>query len=661
MGLVLQSSQDPPPCPKMLPLDRRALFLPTLLSLLFAPSSGFFGWLRQGAAPGRDPVPLTPAPDSRSLSNAPFEMTTGDERFLAEARHLDLSPLDSCHHKVIAQIHSSCTDLSEEELAKLGVSLFNCQASVEGRKTYPCTADMTLAECTADMDPDTWNAYHIVSNRARAVCYSTRQMQFKRRTEHTVNTLVSAAVNQLEAMRLLKDGQEELKELTAESLHKVVSSQHELLLQQEKLQDSQEQMESSIHSNLDQLTQEKALIASGQQQVAQLIEGITKRMENVSSHLDDQDLELQQGHRAILADLTQMQRRAQEVYSKIEANQALFLAYQNQTALYYDELMGKLHRMNQSLGLVLYAVGHMQSSVEGRLLHIQRFIGWAGVSLGAACTCVLHAGYFLLSALLMTFLQTPGLPRAVLLVLVVANALSELNHATSLGFKSLTVFLVLVVAGNWLLAHVCCCARSARGRKPPLALSLTPQRAAGASSPEAELKDDPHCRITSTPGRECEIHLLREELNKLEEMSYLQDDSCLGRVSPLTGNPFRDGGVPLPPAGWKVQQGSAAPPAPSVPVGNLRRISLSRTTRHEVLERRATLERRHLGPTFEPFSDFRSCSPDPSMASDMSTSSMSPRLLCQGITKARQPCRKKAVPGQEFCHVHISGQVSYTS
>lgn len=72
-----------------------------------------------------------------------------------------------------------------------------------------CLSYQTLAECTADMDPDTWNAYHIVSNRARAVCYSTRQMQFKRRTEHTVNTLVSAAVNQLEAMRLLKVGSDE--------------------------------------------------------------------------------------------------------------------------------------------------------------------------------------------------------------------------------------------------------------------------------------------------------------------------------------------------------------------------------------------------------------------------------------------------------------------
>ncbi|XP_075776094.1 protein brambleberry-like [Pelodiscus sinensis] len=640
----------------MLPLAHRVLLLPTLLSLLVIPSSGFFGWLRQGAAPEKDPVPPTPASDPRRLPPAPFEMTTGDERFLAEARRLDLSPLDSCHHQVIARIHSSCTELKEEELAKLGVSLFNCQASVEGRRTYPCTAEMTLAECTADMDPDTWNAYHIVSNRARAVCYATRQMQFKHRAEHTVNTLVSAAVSQLEAMKLLKDGQEELKELTAESLHKVVSSQQELLLQQEKLQDSQEQVESSIHSNLEQLTQEKALIASGQQQVAQLIEGITKRMENVSRHLDDQDLELQRGHRAILTDLAQMQRRTQEAYSKIESNLALFLTYQNRTALYYEEVVGKLQRVNRSLGLVLSAVDRMQSSVEGRLLHIQRFIGWAGISLGATYTCVLHAGYFLLAALLLTFLQTPGLSRAALLLLVVANALSELNHAGSLGFRSLTGLLVLVVAGTWLLAGVCRDARSTVGRKPPPALSPPPQRAAGAGGRDAAPKGERRCRITSTPDREGDIGLLREELSALEELSCLQDATCLGRESPLSGDPFGDEG-----AGWKPQQRPSARLDSPGPVRDLRRISLSRTTRHEVLERRATLERRRLGPACEPLASLRYSSPDRSLASDMSTSSMSPRLRCQGTTRAGQLCRKKAVPGQEFCHVHAAGQVSYAS
>lgn len=68
----------------------------------------------------------------------------------------------------------------------------------------PLLSEQTLAECTSSMDPDTWNAYHIVSNRARSVCYATRQIHFRRRTELTVNTLVSTAVNQLEAMKMLK-------------------------------------------------------------------------------------------------------------------------------------------------------------------------------------------------------------------------------------------------------------------------------------------------------------------------------------------------------------------------------------------------------------------------------------------------------------------------
>lgn len=54
------------------------------------------------------------------------------------------------------------------------------------------------------MDSDTWNAYHIVSNRARSVCYATRQQHFRRRAELTVNALISTATNQLHAMEDLK-------------------------------------------------------------------------------------------------------------------------------------------------------------------------------------------------------------------------------------------------------------------------------------------------------------------------------------------------------------------------------------------------------------------------------------------------------------------------
>lgn len=39
--------------------------------------------------------------------------------------------------------------------------------------------------------------------------------------------------------------------------------------------------------------------------------------ENMSIHLGEQDVELQEGHRAILADLGRVQSRTQQVYAKI--------------------------------------------------------------------------------------------------------------------------------------------------------------------------------------------------------------------------------------------------------------------------------------------------------------------------------------------------------
>lgn len=70
----------------------------------------------------------------------------------------------------------------------------------------------------------------------------------------------------------------ELRELTSASLDKLLQGHSALQVQQGKLWEGQEQMESSLRTNLERLSQEKALIASGQELVAQLIQGITRRM-----------------------------------------------------------------------------------------------------------------------------------------------------------------------------------------------------------------------------------------------------------------------------------------------------------------------------------------------------------------------------------------------
>lgn len=63
--------------------------------------SGLFEWLRRTEAPpaaaSSPPAAVAPA---LLAKDAQFEMATADEKFLAEAKLMELSPLDSCHYRV---------------------------------------------------------------------------------------------------------------------------------------------------------------------------------------------------------------------------------------------------------------------------------------------------------------------------------------------------------------------------------------------------------------------------------------------------------------------------------------------------------------------------------------------------------------------------------
>jgi len=114
-----------------------------------------------------------PAESTTSLNirSSSFEINTADDKFLLEASIAkDLSILDACHHRVVSELEGRCSDLSEEELAKLSVRLFNCQAAAEKRQTYSCTSDMAIADCTRNMDSTTWNAYQVLLVQQHLFC-----------------------------------------------------------------------------------------------------------------------------------------------------------------------------------------------------------------------------------------------------------------------------------------------------------------------------------------------------------------------------------------------------------------------------------------------------------------------------------------------------------
>lgn len=84
------------------PLIHHLCFL--LLSVLACQCpavSGLFEWLkRTEAPPAAAPPAAAAAVPALVAKDAQFEMGTADEKFLAEAKHMEISPLDNCHYRV---------------------------------------------------------------------------------------------------------------------------------------------------------------------------------------------------------------------------------------------------------------------------------------------------------------------------------------------------------------------------------------------------------------------------------------------------------------------------------------------------------------------------------------------------------------------------------
>lgn len=123
-------------------LRRPEILFVALLLIRCAQSATLLNWFWGNSADESTVV----VADGVPLVAIPYEAMTDDEKFLQEAAKFTeiqvSSPLETCQHKVIMRIRTSCSDMSEEELAKLSVNLLNCQSAVEGRKMFPCNEEM---------------------------------------------------------------------------------------------------------------------------------------------------------------------------------------------------------------------------------------------------------------------------------------------------------------------------------------------------------------------------------------------------------------------------------------------------------------------------------------------------------------------------------------
>lgn len=540
-----------------------------------------------------------------SESGAKFEVVSTDEKFLKFANELnDMSPLDACYHIVVYSLKKKCGDLTEEDLGKLAVQLLNCQSEAENRPTFQCTADMTIAECTKNMDGPTWNAYQIVGNRARAMCYATQQDQFRRLTEMAVHELVAAADDQLENLKQMMKGQELLHSLTSETVQKLFDSQMELLGNHQQLKLAHDTIMSNVESNMKNLHQEKSLIATGNKQLAEMVENIKKKLDLTAENMATQERKQQENYKNIIEDLGQIHIKAQDALKKLDESSAQLLRNHKEMTKFYLEMYLNVNKINSSVSELMDTVLTMQKDLEKKISWFSHILGSSEDKLAVMMSWGQHLMFFLFIIIMSVYLQIPRLSRLAIIAALTANAVAELKFGQSIGFRHVLGFIVTVVTAN-VMYHIW---------RPKSYYRREQYMAIGDADPDAR----------SFPLSADEIQTLQHLLQRVQNSVPESNDGG------GSGNQF-----------------------------NRNQATRARPDSSTMLEEDENI-RRFLGDNLDATETFRPETPLPSTSgfgrsfsrSSTPSRSSTTSVRCHGLTRTGTPCRLSAAPGRDLCHRH---------
>ncbi|KAJ8969351.1 hypothetical protein NQ317_016136 [Molorchus minor] len=354
----------------------------------------------------------------------PYEVSTVDDKFLAEAAKLTgvaLSELDTCQQRVVLKLKSDCDKMNDEQVAKMAVHLLNCQSYIEGRRIYPCTDEMSIRDCTTNMDSDTWTSYHLMSNRARAVCYTIRQSHFRGLAEHTVNRLMDATQYQLKTLGIIADNQENVKHLV-ENTYKTLSKGHDTLSkQQEDIQKAQFHGQLVIEDNIKRLVDEKRLILETHNELVEMTKNMHNKLGHSLTQIDHQNGESKINHKELMEDLLQIQKKVQNIFKKIDESSNILLKQNEDFKEQYESTLKNLQEVNKTVHNLVTLVSGTRQALEERLAWITTALGGTDLAIDRLYLILWHAAFMLLAMLTCAFLSQQEQVRFVVAVLPPLN------------------------------------------------------------------------------------------------------------------------------------------------------------------------------------------------------------------------------------------------
>ncbi|KAK9870481.1 hypothetical protein WA026_008039 [Henosepilachna vigintioctopunctata] len=390
--------------------------------------------------------------------NIPYEVSSLDEKFISEAAKLTgvaLSQLDSCQQRVILKLKTDCHKLNDEQLAKLAVHLLNCQSYIEGRRTFPCTDDMSIKDCTTEMDSDIWTIYHLMSNRARAVCYMIRQTQFRGLAESTVNRLMDATMYQIQTLDKISISQENLQDIAHQTYDSIAKGHDVLLEQQKNIQRANLYGQLSIENNIARLVDEKRIIAETHNKLLSLTNNLQEKLQESNNQVKIHEEESKLNHQELIRDLIAIQEQTKHIFEKMEESSQLLIIQSREFKNHYEYTLRNLKEVNKTVHTLVSLVKGTRETLEDRLEWVSNALGGTDLVVERLYLILWQVTFLLFGMLACAFLGVGTSTKVIVILLPSLNlALGMYEKQQHLSPLDLLVCLIFFILFQGLISCI---------------------------------------------------------------------------------------------------------------------------------------------------------------------------------------------------------------
>ena len=179
-----------------------------------------------------------------------------------------------CWREAVKGLNASCKLLSDIQQSRLAVAFANCHLDKSGRQTYPCTGDMTIAECTNGMDTDAFQSYTHFFMHTGHICYFLQIEVWQGRTEGLIDRLSDTSSEAVEKLERSLDYHRLMDQKQDSALQN-----QDLILEQDRqiagsLRDTRQSMESSFTDMTTMAENQKALLGEMFGSLQALVEAV---------------------------------------------------------------------------------------------------------------------------------------------------------------------------------------------------------------------------------------------------------------------------------------------------------------------------------------------------------------------------------------------------